>query len=32
MGVRWRETQEEGDICIHIPDSQHYPVETNTTL
>ena len=32
MGVRWRETQEEGDICIHILDSQSYPVETNKTL
>ena len=27
-----RETQEGGDICIHIADSVCYTAETNTTL
>ena len=32
MGGHGRETQEEGDICIHITDSLHCTTETNTSL
>ena len=27
-----REVQERGDTCIHIADSLHHTMETNTTL
>ena len=32
MGVSERDTQKEGDICIHIADSLHCTAETNTTF
>ena len=32
MGGRGRETQEEGDVCIHVADSSCCTAETNTTL
>ena len=28
----WRETEEGGDISIHVADSLHCTVEINTTL
>ena len=28
----WREVQEEGDICIHVADSLHCTIESNTML
>ena len=32
MGVSERDTQKEGDICIHIADSLHCTAETSDTI